>query len=468
MRAASAVESRRRWWAMLGLAWGLAAMVACAQPPPVPEPDTAGMEDAVRRRIAIARAAVAEEPSSAATWGELGMVLQAHDLIAPAIDAYREAERIDPADVRWPYLLAVSRAVEGSDPQAAAAGFRRSLELDPGYAPAALRLGDLLARGGRLEEAVAAYRRALELAPELAPATLGLGQVAQRLGRTEEAIEHLEAAAEALPNSGTALQALGRAYRQAGRREDADRVARRARQASGSDFFADPLMQQVVERQASSPLLSARAADLMAAGDHRGALALLLRVARMRPQDAEVEERLAAAYEAVGEPERAVERLRRALEIDARRTGARLRLALLLLDAGSVDEALQHLDRASQERPDDPEIGALGGRAELLLGHPQLAAERFAVAAAAGPLPGWAWNEWGVALARSGRFTEAEERFRRALRLEPDNPQGLFHLGLTLEALGRPDEAVRHYLRAQQVEPSPLVAERLAALGAEG
>lgn len=449
-----------------------AALLACAaQAPPPPDPDVAAMEPAVRRKIGAARQAVIAEPESAAAWGELGMVLHAHELFADAGACYRTAADLDPDDERWPYFLAVVLSVEASDFEAARAAYRRTLELRPDYAPAHLRLGDLLAGADELEAAEAAYRRALELEPELAPAELGLGRSLLRRGRAEEAVEHLEQAQAALPRSGAALDALGRAYAQVGRVEEAREIAAKARGARGFDVFADPLMSAVVAREVSSTLLWPRARQALADGRLDQALALLRRIAEQQPSDPEVHEQLGFAYSRDGKPPLAIEHLRRALALDPERHRARAQLGLLLLgrgdrEGGDREEAVEQLRRAAAAEPGDGELRAHLGRALAAAGRGAEAIGEFeAAAAATDPLPAWAYHEWGLALAGQRRFGEAVERFRDALEREPDNPQGLFHLGLALEAVGRYGEAVAAYRRAMELEPNELIASRLRALG---
>ena len=44
-----------------------------------------------------------------------------------------------------------------------------------------------------------------------------------------------------------------------------------------------------------------------------------------------------------------------------------------------------------------------------------------------------------------GRLAEAESELRKALSLNPHQPEWLFNLGLTLEAAGRDEEAFASY-----------------------
>lgn len=447
---------------VLGL---LALAAACTEPvPPIPDPDTTGMETAVQERIAAARSAIAEAPRSDQAWGRLGMVLHVHELHEPATAAYRQARRLDPDEIRWPYFLGDVLSAQGTDLDGAIEAFRAAIAIRPDYAPARLRLADALLLSGKPEAAVEAYGRALDLVPDLGPARLGRGQAQLQLDRLTAAVADLERAAELLPNSPTALYALSRAHLRLGRREEAEAVAARARRADGVDFYDDPLMREVRSEAASSNLLWERARALLSTDDTRAAIPLLKRVAQMRSDEPRIHHQLGAAYQAIGRGEPAIRELTRAVELDPELHDARVQLALALLDAGRPAEALPHLTAASRGRPDDSTIHALTGRAHLLREDLDAALEAFEEAGGAGSLPAWAHNSWGTVLAQRGRFTEAIEHFRMALAEQPSNPEILFHLGLALEGAGREREAVAHYRRALAIEPNPLAAARLSVL----
>ncbi|MCB1036672.1 MAG: tetratricopeptide repeat protein, partial [Acidobacteria bacterium] len=73
--------------------------------------------------------------------------------------------------------------------------------------------------------------------------------------------------------------------------------------------------------------------------------------------------------------------------------------------------------------------------------------------------------EWGNVLAQLGRLPEAEDRFRRALERAPNLAPAHLGLGTALEAQGHPRDAIPHYRRAMELEPNPIAAQRLQALG---
>lgn len=439
---------------------------ACAAPVLPPAVETAGMEPAVARAFEAARAAVVEAPESGAAWGRLGMVADAHEEDELALACYRRAFALQPREPRWPYYLARLLAFKGARPEEAAELFRAALELDPAYAPGHLRLADVLAELGRPEPAAAAYRRAIELDAELARAHLGLGQVLLAQGRLEEALAALDRAHRLEPEDATALTAMSRAYLRSGDRERAEETARRAGGKARIDGFADPRLGQVSAAGVSSSVRFERAQEYLRLGRFREAAGELRQVVAARRDDPYAHRDLGIALRQLGDLEAAIDQLSRSLALKDDQAEARLELGLALLDQGRPEEAMEHLRRAARESPRAVRPAWLLAVALARSGALDEALERFEGAAALGPLPGPARFEWGNALAQRRRFAEAATQLGAALDEMPDNPQVLTNLGLVMEALGRPAEAIRHYRRAMAVEPNPLAAGRLQALGA--
>ena len=100
---------------------------------------------------------------------------------------------------------------------AAAAEWRKALELQPGEASAHYNLGLSLFQSGRAVEAIEHYERALQLSPEYPEAHNNLGSALSSLGRLDEAILHFQKAVDldatrtsAQTNLGTTLAQKGR------------------------------------------------------------------------------------------------------------------------------------------------------------------------------------------------------------------------------------------------------------------
>ena len=80
------------------------------------------------------------------------------------------------------------------------------------------------------------------------------------------------------------------------------------------------------------------------------------------------------------------------------------------------------------------------------------AADEYRKATVADPRNADAFNAMGVALARLGDHTGAENRLRQALALQPDRADVRSNLGLVLMQAGRPAEAVAHLRSALETD----------------
>jgi Flp pilus assembly protein TadD len=149
--------------------------------------------------------------------------------------AYREAARLDPADVDIHVGLGTALSSLGRMEEAGAA-YREALRVTPANAAACNSLGNTLFSLGRHEEAEAAYREAARLDPADVDARTSLGSVLAYLGRFAEGESAYREArgldpgnAEVYNGLGYVLACLGRfaeaeaAYRQA-QRLDSDLV----------------------------------------------------------------------------------------------------------------------------------------------------------------------------------------------------------------------------------------------------
>ena len=112
-------------------------------------------------QIAHAGAAVGlvdRDAEQAERWGRYGMVLEAHGFTTEAQTAYMEATVLDAGEVRWIYYLAAT--FDSSAPQQAVDLYLRSIELDPAYAPAHVRVAQTLEKLAQYDEARRHYERA--------------------------------------------------------------------------------------------------------------------------------------------------------------------------------------------------------------------------------------------------------------------------------------------------------------------
>lgn len=96
---------------------------------------------------------------------------------------------------------------------AAAYGYVRALQLEPGLFEAAFNLAVLLQRMGQGQEAIACYRQALHLKPNYAPAWGNLGVALREAGQNRDAIDSFRQALRCQPGIPDVLNNLGNALR---------------------------------------------------------------------------------------------------------------------------------------------------------------------------------------------------------------------------------------------------------------
>ena len=118
-----------------------AGLAESARAVELPAPALAAVEPEVRQKIEALGRRAAASPADGSLWGRYGMALEAHDFVAEAEVAYREACAGEEDEFRWPYFLAA--LLELSDAPAAVAWLERAIDLDPAYSPARVRFGEV-------------------------------------------------------------------------------------------------------------------------------------------------------------------------------------------------------------------------------------------------------------------------------------------------------------------------------------
>jgi tetratricopeptide (TPR) repeat protein len=424
------------------------------------------MEPRVVEAIRISREAVLGNPRSAAAWGRLGIVLDAHELYAPAVVSYREARRLDPRDFRWAYFLARLLEISGAQPAEMAAAFEAARELNPGYVPLLVREGDAFQRMARHEDAREAYEQALARDPRFARAHRGLGQLLTALGEDSLAVRHLETAVELNPKDGASYASLAAARARAGDRAGARAAQARARELDEDHGMPDPVLAEISGAAVSADACVRRARSRIEQGDPHRALLDLGIAAEVRSEDAVVEALFGAAHAQLRQDEEALRRYAQALAIREAYPEVHVERADVLVRNGRFDEAISHYERAIELRPDEASFLAKLASARAQGGDLPGALEDFARAARGGGLGAPGQNNWGTALAQAGRPAEAVPHFEEAIRLDPRFANAHFNLGVALESLKQADRAAKHYRRAVEIDPNHPARDRLAALAA--
>src|SRR5437763_12759147 len=246
-------RSWRVWFVVAAAGVAVAYVVwatRAAPAPKIPRPGpSAFTEVEVQMDVAGAARRVELEPRSAAAWGEYGIVLRAYRQHPEADRCFQVAADLDPADGRWPYLIATPLA--DADPTAAVGWLERAAR---GTVPAAARetvrarLAEALLAAGRPADALAA------LGPDPAayspPFRLAAARAAAAAGDDRATAEFLGDLADHPPAARQALLLRSEICRRQGRTSYADYLAGRSADTPDADW-PDPLADPVRARDLS-------------------------------------------------------------------------------------------------------------------------------------------------------------------------------------------------------------------------
>jgi predicted O-linked N-acetylglucosamine transferase (SPINDLY family) len=131
---------------------------------------------------------------------------------------------------------------------------------------------------------------------------------------------------------------------------------------------------------------------------------------------------------------------------------AALQQALALYRGGNAAAAVPILRSLAEAQPRDAQVLFYLGTAELQLGHAAPAAEALRASLRLAPNPN-SFNNLGLALQRMGRPEEALPAFDRAIQSSPGFADAHYNRAVTLQALGRLDDALAGYEKAVRLQP---------------
>lgn len=428
-----------------------------AQPPAVA---TEGLEPPLARLIAERTAAVRADPYAAEAWGRLGIVYDVHDMPREAIACYERAQRLDPAEFRWPYFLALCELP--TDHGAARAELLAARAIRDDYAPLELHLARSYFDAGDLERAKTHFVRASTLDGALVRPHIGLARIALARDDPETALRHLEDALARRPKSGEVHFLLAETYRRLGKETLAREHAEQAGDRAAFEEFSDQVrMESQWEVGVTMFWRATRSRAYLESGMIDRAIAEWVAVLEDDPGSTRAWTELGRIYTRANDPERAMEAYGRALAIDPTLHAIRHELGLLLVRSGRTEAGLPLVRESCEALPDRPDLRSNLGRVLARAGKPDEAAGAFRRAAAQ--------------YAASGRYERARTAYQSALGQVAGDPVASVELAWLLATCPDPDE--RDPARAQELIESltasraPTVRMRdtlAAALAAQG
>ena len=231
-----------------------------------------------------------------------------------------------------------------------------------------------------------------------------------------------------------------------------------------------PLFQPQPAARPASPPQAAKAAPADAAPDqmrptprNESAPRAALRLSRGNTPPPTVEQ----AYDALqaGRFEEAQRLYEQVLRSERKNTDALLGLATVAAQQGQNERAQAYYQQALEADPNDPtaQAGVLSTRGQA---DPMLSESRLKTALAAQPDAPALLFALGNLYARQQRWSEAQQAYFRAYSTEPDNPDFIFNLAVSLDQLRQARLAAQYYRMALDVSAAvpgrPVAFDRTA------
>jgi len=307
----------------------------------------------------------------------------------------------------------------------AADGFASVTRFAPTFAEAFLNLGLVRSEQGRNEEAITNFEKALLLKPRLHGANLFLGIAEFRLNHAEKAVEALKKETSSYPRDANAWMWLGVAELINEQPELAADALDKAAKLAPNDidilyhrgrahllvsknsyekmFKVDPHSWRVHQ------VLGQMAAE---AERHEDAIAQYLAAIKLAPKQPGLHEELAGEYHASARIPDAEAAYRQELEIDPHNVNARYKLGILFVGIHEPAKGKELIEAALREKPGLADSDYHLGRAEMMLGNDELAADYLRRATTEDSdfeIIQQAWYQLGIVYHRLHRTEEAQQ-----------------------------------------------------------
>lgn len=342
---------------------------------------------------------------------------------------------LDPASSLTLYLLGRTKYNLQHFAEAAPL-FTKCLEVDSKNGKAAENLGLTYERLGRTEEAIAAYRAAIALdstPPQNAGVRVSLGALLIESGKSDEAVNVLLQAVAITPGDARARRELGKAYLRLGQLDKAQRELEAAVRMEPESAPTHFLLSQAYNRQGLSDQARQENDKYSALSGQRSA-----------PDDA-----LGEARAAIANNLPAAEQLtRHYLQLHKNAAEAHFLLGYILFKQQKAKESLaEYTEGAKYRTPTAYDLEVVASDYVLLTDYPD--ADRwFTKAVEWDPGNFQAHYYLGRTKYAENLFEAAIDAFLICLKLDPHSVKAEDNLGLSLEGLGRTEEAIAAYRTA--------------------
>jgi predicted Zn-dependent protease len=370
-------------------------------------------------RLTQAAAGFARWPVDRAALVDFSLLCHANGQLPEAMQGYRALLVVDPAEARWPHLLAEILTGYGRLDEALPL-LQQAVTLAPAQPVLWHRLGEARLKNNQTVEAGAAFAELLRLQPGNVHALFGLARCDLQAGRLTAARARLQEAVAAQPDFPGAPSLLATVYERLGNPAAAETTRKSVRGDGRYMGMPDPLAVDLTVYGHNPYALLVAASGEVSDGRPARAVPLLERAISLDPADARLHRQLARARGRLGDLAGARAALERAVALAP--TDEKIR--------GELVELL----RATRDQPALERVIAAG-----LVATPESASLHF---------------EAGLLAARAGRFDEAIPHFEFAARAQPGESAAPCELAAIYFGTGRAAAGLAVLERLLQAQPT--------------
>ena len=166
-----------------------------------------------------------------------------------------------------------------------------------------------------------------------------------------------------------------------------------------------------------------------------------------------------------GDREEALSNYEQAVKYDPSSAELRVQLATLYVRSGRLKDALEQVNRAIADKPNQPDALLLGAGINSALGNDDAAEQDYKAVLRADPKNQEAYLYLGTLYAKRGDYTNAESTFKTLIKLDPNSFLGYYYAGRVMVAAKNYPAAENYYTKALALNPqSELVLLDIAML----
>lgn len=308
------------------------------------------------------------------------------------------------------------------------------------------------------------YGQAAALAPQVAGHLVSFGWALKQMKRLPEAAKVLERATAIDNRDALAMTILGTTYAELNRWQEASIVLRRATELDPQNFDARVTLAAAYEQLGQ---IQQATQEYLAALGIKEEPNILNELARLHLIQGESAEREGKLKEAINAYQQALNRLRRALQLNPNFHAARLNLAIalrrmarVLLQQGQTkdsEEALQEAEKVLREQLAKSPTPIVKLELVRLLSDRKRYEEALKLVRevlAEQPKSEEAYILLGFIALQLNRLDDAEQAYKQALNLNPKNADAMVGLGAVAFYRNRLDEAEAWFNRALEINPN--------------